>query len=47
MLESTLAEAARRGANAAVVECKATVDARGLLLREGFQDVGSSYRLDR
>jgi len=47
MLESALAEAAGRGANAAVAECKATVDARGLLLREGFQDVGSSYRLER
>jgi ribosomal protein S18 acetylase RimI-like enzyme len=47
MLESALAEGAGRGANAAVMECKATVDARGLLLREGFQDVGSSYRLER
>jgi GNAT superfamily N-acetyltransferase len=47
MLESVLAEAAGRGANAAVAECRATVDARGLLLREGFQDVGSSYRLER
>lgn len=47
LLRSTLAEAAARGANAAVLECDALADARGLLAHEGFQDVGSSYRLVR
>jgi ribosomal protein S18 acetylase RimI-like enzyme len=47
LLESVLGEAAQRGANAAVLECNASADARRLLAREGFQDVGSSYRLER
>ncbi len=47
LLATAVAEAAGRGANAAVLECDAAVDARGLLAREGFQDVGSSYRLER
>ncbi|MDP9243538.1 MAG: GNAT family N-acetyltransferase [Chloroflexota bacterium] len=47
LLESALAEAARHGANAAVLECDASAETRQLLAREGFQDVGSSYRLAR
>jgi len=47
LLRTGLAEAAARGANAAVLECDAAADARGLLAQEGFQDVGSSYRLER
>jgi GNAT superfamily N-acetyltransferase len=47
LLRSALAEAATHGANAAVLECDALADARGLLADEGFQDVGSSFRLER
>jgi len=47
LLATALAEAARRGANAAVLECDAAADARSLLAREGFGDVGTSYRLAR
>lgn len=47
VLRAALAEAAARGANAAVLECATLADARGLLAQEGFQDVGSSYRLER
>jgi ribosomal protein S18 acetylase RimI-like enzyme len=47
LLATALAEAGRRGANAAVLECDAAAAARGLLAGEGFTDVGSSYRLGR
>ena len=47
LLRSALAEAAARGANAAMLECDALADARRLLAGEGFEDVGSSYRLER